>query len=180
MSSAPPTPPSRPKLPESVSGGGAAAANDTDEVAELTVEQMLAAYIDWQTRHNFTDEARAAVLSEAREYIRDVCRLTRICQRGQNAEKALQSYVAESASFLRNRTRNPTAVIADWCKWVGFAFLGFAVQQFLSIQHEKPIDSGSVTWLVIDVAITAVLISAGFAIERPLHNILRWRKDRSP
>jgi hypothetical protein len=41
------------------------------------------------------------------------------------------------AAFLLSRKESPKKVFVDWCKWVGFAFPGFAVPQFISIQHEK-------------------------------------------
>jgi hypothetical protein len=177
MSDSPAMQPSQSSQSDPAVQASAEGAAGGDQVTELVAITNLAAYIDWQTPQSFTDEARTALLSEVQEYVRQICNLARICQRRDGAEKALKSYVDDSASFLRNKSGNPKKILADWCKWIGFTFFGFTVQQIANVQHQKIIAHGSVLLLVMDVAIAAVLISAGFAIDRPLRNILRWRRD---
>jgi hypothetical protein len=176
MSDSPAMRPQEPSVPEPATEASAKDTTRNDEVTELLAVSNLAAYIDWKTPPSFTDEARAAMLSEAQEYLQQICNLTLIRQHRDGAEKALKAYVDDSASFLRNKGNNPRKILADWCKWIGFAFLGFTVQQIANIQHQKTIAHGSVWWLVMDVAITAVLISAGFTIDRPLSGIWHWRR----
>ena len=79
---------------------------------------------------------------------------------------------------MRNKSSDPKKILADWCKWIGFAFLGFTVQQVINIQNQKVIAHGSVLWLVMDVAITVALLAAGVIIERPLRGIWSWRQKQ--
>lgn len=157
--------PERPPVPEPTRHTHAKEVVRDDEVTKLAAISNLAAYVNWQMPESFTDEAQAAVLSEAQEYVRQLCFLATIRQRRDGAEKALKSYVDDAASFLRNKSRNRKKILADWCKWIGFAFLGFTVQQIINVQQQKNVAHGSVLWLVMDVAVTAVLIVTGFMID---------------
>jgi hypothetical protein len=84
-----------------------------------------------------------------------------------SAEKILRSHVIDATSFRRNKQTNLVDSLADWSKWIGFTFIGFAVQQWIHIQNEKPIASGSVTRLVLDVIIAASLIVIGLMLNKP-------------
>ncbi|SRR6266487_1389588 len=136
----------------------------------LPVERdlLIAAYIDQITPSNFTGEAKSTLLFETKQYAQDVCSLTSIRRRAdRNAERVLRRHVLESVDFLRNKENSLRGFVADWCKWIGFAFLGFAVQQWINIKHEKHITSGSVGLFALDLIITAGLIVSGFLLDRP-------------
>ena len=80
MNDPPAMQPERAPVPEPATRTYAKEGGRGDEVTELAAVSNLAAYIDWQTPESFTDEARAAVLSEAQEYVRQLCFLSRIRQ----------------------------------------------------------------------------------------------------
>jgi hypothetical protein len=84
-----------------------------------------------------------------------------------NAENILRSHVLDSASFLRNKKEDLGDKLADWSKWVGFTFIGFAVSQWIHIRSEKSVASGSLTWFAIDVVIAAILIVIGLVLNKP-------------
>ena len=93
----------------------------------------------------------------------------------------LQNHVKDSAAYLRIKKDSAASVFADWTKWVGFAFLGFAVQQWINVSHQKIIVQGSVSLLVLDAVVAAVLIVAGFKIDKPLghvFNMIHRKRNR--
>lgn len=139
-------------------------------VATKEVEErlLLATYVDRVVPDNYTEEAKSTLLFEIKQYAEDVVVITRMRRRAdRNAEKILRSHVLDSASFLRNKKDDLGDKLADWSKWVGFTFVGFAVQQWIHINSEKPIASGSVRWLAVDVIIAASLIVLGFMLNKP-------------
>jgi hypothetical protein len=147
----------------------------------IKTDALLAAYVERFADDSFTPEAKAEVLSEMKHYAVDLRNMAQLRRRSDGrAEKVLKRHVADSAASLRNARESPLKMIADWCKWTGFAFLGFAVTQFNNVHGQKVIARGSVNWLVFDVIMTVALIAAGFAIERPLNGFLaRLRGRRS-
>jgi hypothetical protein len=152
--------------------GQTAAQNDitpsASEVA-VTTDLMLAAYVKQITPSRFTEDAEAVLLSEIKQYAQDICVVTEAKRRrDRRAERALKQHVEDAAAFLRSNRRNDVVDIAgDWSKWIGFAFVGFAVQQWIHVSTEKPIAPGSVTWLVLDAVVAAGLIVGGFIIDKP-------------
>jgi hypothetical protein len=147
--------------------------------AEIEKDVILATYVDKLAPSNYTEEAKSALLSELKQFGQDVCAVTRMRRRAdRNAEKVLRNHVTDSASFLRNKQNDIMDTVADWSKWVGFTFIGFAVQQWIHVHGEKPIASGSVTWLAVDIIIAAVLIVVGFMINKPwAYFSNRFRKE---
>jgi hypothetical protein len=135
----------------------------------ITTDALLAAYIDRIASENFTVEAKSAMLTEVRQYALDLRNATQIRRRSdRKAERALKSHVDDCAAFLRNNEEQPGKIFADWCKWIGFAFFGLTVQQFINVHAQNSIKTGSVNWLVVDILVTVILIAIGFSIERPL------------
>ena len=140
----------------------------SEAVTEVERDLLLAAYVEQLAPANYTEEAKATLLHEVKVYAQDVVSLTRMRRRAdRNAEKVLRSHVDDSASVLRNKRDDVVDKLADWSKWVGFTFVGFAVQQWVHIHSEKPIASGSVTWLALDVIISVSLIVLGFMLNKP-------------
>jgi hypothetical protein len=139
-----------------------------DAVTEVEKDLLLATYVEQLAPANYTEEAKATLLHEVKLYAQDVVSLTRMRRRAdRNAEKVLRIHVVDSASFLRNKKDDIVDKLADWSKWIGFTFVGFAVQQWIHIHSEKPIASGSVTWLALDVIIAVSLIVLGFMLNKP-------------
>jgi hypothetical protein len=137
-------------------------------VAEVEKDILLTTYVDRLAPLNFTDEAKSTLVFEVKQFAQDVCSVTKMRRRAdRNAEKVLRNHVIDSASFLRNKRENLLDAVADWSKWIGFTFLGFTVQQWIHVQNEKPIASGSVEWLAIDTVVAAGLIVVGFMIDKP-------------
>lgn len=135
---------------------------------EVKKNLLLGTYVDQVAPPIFTEEAKATLLLEIKQYAQDVISLSRMRRRAdRNAEKVLRSHVVDSANFLRVKKTSAINSIADWSKWIGFTFVGFAVQQWIHITGEKPIASGSVGLLVLDVIIATILIIAGFMIDKP-------------
>jgi hypothetical protein len=153
--------------------------NTSNAGAEVQKDIILATYVDQLAPVNYTEEAKSALLFELRQFGQDVCSLTKMRRRAdRNAEKILRSHVTDSASFLRNKQDGLLDTVADWSKWIGFTFIGFAVQQWIHIQSEKPIATGSVTWLSLDIVIAAALIVTGFMINKPwAYFSSRFHKD---
>ena len=117
---------------------------------------------------NYTDEAKSTLLFEIKQYAQDVVAITRMRRRAdRNAEKILRSHVLDSASFLRNKKDDLGDKLADWSKWIGFTFIGFAVGQWIHIRSEKPVASGSLTWFALDVIIAAILMVIGLVLNKP-------------
>jgi hypothetical protein len=117
---------------------------------------------------NYTDEAKSTLLFEIKQYAQDVVVVTRMRRRAdRNAEKILRSHVLDSASFLRNKKEDLGDKLADWSKWIGFTFIGFAVGQWIHIRGEKPVASGSLTWFALDVIIAAILMVIGLVLNKP-------------
>lgn len=145
-------------------------AKATANAAAKQVEErlLLATYVDYLAPDNYTEQAKSTLLYEVKQYAEDVVAITRMRRRAdRNAERILRSHVLDSASFLRNKKDDLGDKLADWSKWVGFTFVGFAVQQWIHINSEKTIASGSVAWLAIDVIIAASLIVLGFMLNKP-------------
>jgi len=154
-------------------------ATSDPSVEKVTEDFLLARYIDRLAPSNFTEEARSALLYEVKQYTEEICIGSESQRRGdRNAEKALQQHVTDAANTLRNKRENPLDIVADWCKWIGFLFVGLAIQQWHNIGNEKPIVYGSVRWLVFDVILAACLIVIGFAIDKPWRSLANWRKRR--
>jgi hypothetical protein len=129
---------------------------------------LLATYVDQLTPDNYTVEAKSTLLFEVRQFAEDVVAVTKMRRRAdRDAEKILRIHVLDSASFLRNKKDDLGDKLADWSKWIGFTFIGFAVAQWIHIKSENPIVSGSVGLLVLDVIIAAILIVVGFMIDKP-------------
>jgi hypothetical protein len=148
-------------------------------IAEVEKDIILATYVDKLAPSNYTEEAKSALLLEVKQFAQDVCAITRMRRRAdRNAEKVLRSHVIDTASFLRNKQNAVMDTVADWSKWIGFTFIGFAVQQWIHVEGEKTISSGSVKWLAVDIIIAAVLIVVGFMIDKPWSYLSnRFRKD---
>jgi hypothetical protein len=135
---------------------------------EVEKDLLLATYIDNLAPANYTDEARSTLLYEVKQYAQDVVAVSRMQRRAQrNAEMILRSHVLDSASFLRNKKNDLGDKLADWSKWIGFTFIGFAVGQWVHIRSEKPIASGSLTWFALDVIIAAILMVVGLVLNKP-------------
>jgi hypothetical protein len=151
-----------------------------DEVQTAVVaDNFLSAYVERLASKNFTRKARSAMLTDIKEYSNNLKITAEAYQRAdRNAERTLKSHVVDAAALLRRQQEPAYRVVADWCKWIGFAFLGFTVEQFLRVQGEKVILRGSVNWLIAEAAITITLITAGFAIDRPLSGLSRKFRKR--
>lgn len=129
---------------------------------------LLGTYIDHLAPANYTAKAKSTLMFEVRQYAEDVVAITRMRRRAdRDAEMILRSHVLDSASFLRNKKEDLGDKLADWSKWIGFTFVGFAVTQWIHIKSEKPIASGSVTWLAVDIIIAASLLVLGFMLNKP-------------
>jgi hypothetical protein len=166
-SSDPQEPPSEqdknPPPPQPASGGiGSTFIADT----------FLSAYIDSLAPDSFTVEANAVMISEAKAYLNDLSKLTEIYQRADQSEKALRKHVLDAAASLRSNQEGASKMVADWCKWIGFAFAAFMVAQFHNITQQNPIILGSVYWLVADVIVAAVFLTAGFLIDKPFAKLI--------
>jgi hypothetical protein len=136
--------------------------------AEVEKDLLLATYVDQLAPTNYTEEAKATLLFEVKQYAQDIVSLTRMRRRAdRNAEKVLRSHVTDSASFLRNKKDDLVDKLADWSKWIGFTFIGFAVAQWIHIRSEKPVASGSLTWFAVDVIIAAIMMVIGLALNKP-------------
>jgi hypothetical protein len=142
----------------------------TANTAKVEIEKdlMLAAYVDQLAPANYTEEAKSTLLFEIKQYAQDVVALTRMRRRAdRNAEKILRSHVLDSASVLRNKKDDLVDKLADWSKWIGFTFIGFAVGQWIHIRNEKPVASGSLTWFAVDVTIAAIMMVVGLVLNKP-------------
>jgi hypothetical protein len=145
-----------------------------DNASETTVDKrvderlLLATYVDRSTPPSFTEEAKSQILYEMSEYAEELTSLAGIQRRADgNAEKVLRRHVADSAGSLRRKSDGPADRAADWCKWIGFTWLGLTVSQYIHIKSEQHISTGSVNWFVIDLVITAVLLSVAAVLNRP-------------
>ena len=135
---------------------------------EVEESLLIATYIDRLVPDNYTDEAKSTLLFEIKQYTEDVVAITGMRRRAdRNAEKILRSHVLDSASFLRNKKDDLGDKLADWSKWIGFTFIGFAVGQWIHIRGEKPVASGSLTWFALDVIIAAILMVIGLVLNKP-------------
>jgi hypothetical protein len=135
---------------------------------EVAKSLVLGAYVDRFAPPNFTEEAKSQLLYEVKEYIDDLNSLTGIQRRADgNAEKVLRRHVADSAASLRRKSSDPADRAADWCKWIGFTWLGLTIGQYIHIQNEKNIASGSMNWFAADLLITVVLLAVAAVINRP-------------
>jgi hypothetical protein len=141
--------------------------NTTSSEPDIPPEKLLSEYIEGFTLGRFTDEASQYALSKTKDFVADLCRISRMRQRAdRESEKTLRHHVEDSATFLQgNIARSKKEAIADWSKVAGFTFLGFTVQQVITIGHEKKPSSGSSFWLAFDIAITVALIMAGLMID---------------
>jgi hypothetical protein len=170
---------------EARSHGRASAAPVATRPDQVRAEISLASYVEALAPADFTVAAKAEVLAEVRSFAADLCKKTATYQElDENAEAALRKHVRSAARSMEQRTTKTTdgrSKISDWCKWVGFAFFAFAVGQFQRVTGEKPIDGGSVKWLVADIIITVLLLVVGFMIDKPLEAAARVfrRKSRS-
>ena len=139
-----------------------------DADAEVGKRLILAAYVDQFAPPNFTEEAKSQMLYEIKEYVDDLSSLSGIQRRADgNAEKVLRRHVADAASSLRSTSGDPADHAADWCKWVGFTWLGLTIGQYIHIKSEKNIASGSVNWFAGDLVITVVLLAIAAVLNRP-------------
>jgi len=137
-------------------------------VTEVERDLLLGVYVDQLAPANYTEEAKSTLLFEIKQFGQDVVSLTEMQRRAdRNAEKVLRSHVTDSASFLRNKKDDLGDKLADWSKWVGFTFIGFAVGQWIHIRTEKPVASGSLTWFALDVIIAAILMVVGLVLNKP-------------
>src|SRR5258708_28452804 len=102
----------------------------TERIGEaLAAESLLAVYIDRMAPDSFTDEAKAAMLAETKQYSVDLRNMTQIRQRAdRNAEKALKRHVLDSPAALRRQVDSPSKIIANWVKSIGLPSLGWSVQ----------------------------------------------------
>ena len=101
---------------------------------EITADTLLAAYVDRMTSVSFTEEAKSTLLLEAKQYAVDLRSMAHLRQRAdRNAEKTLRSHVLDSAYFLRRQREEPLKVLADWCKWIGFTWLGLVAHFFFNV-----------------------------------------------
>jgi hypothetical protein len=146
-------------VPTSPSGGA-------DE--EVTKSLMLGAYIDRFAPPNFTEEAKSQLLYEVKEYVDDLNSLAGMQRRADsNAEKVLRRHVSDSAASLRRNSSGPADRAADWCKWIGFTWLGLTLAQYIHVRSEKSIASGSVNWFAADLLVTVVLLAVAAVVNRP-------------
>jgi hypothetical protein len=151
----------------------------------VRAEISLASYVDALTPGDFTVEAKAAVLSDIRDFATELCSKTATYQQlDEHAEAALRKHVRAAASSItrgKDGGSEGSSKVSEWCKWIGFAFLAFAVQQFQKVTGEKPIAQGSVRWLVADIIITMLLLVVGFMIDRPLEVMAKiFRRKPKP
>lgn len=138
----------------------------------VKAEISLASYVETITPGDFTVEAKAIVLSEIKDFATDLCNKTKTYQQlDEGAEKALRKHVLAASRSMLQIKQGKSSKVSDWSKWIGFAFLAFAVQQFNRVVGEKVILRGSVNWLVADIIITMVLLAIGFAIDKPLEAV---------
>jgi hypothetical protein len=139
-------------------------------VATEKVEErlLLATYVDHLAPDNYTEEAESTLLFEVRQFAEDVVAVTRMRRRAdRNAEKVLRSHVLDSASFLRNKKEDLGDKLADWSKWIGFTFVGLAINQGIHVRSETTIAWGSVKWLMLDIIIATVFLFIGAVFNRP-------------
>lgn len=140
----------------------------------INAEVLLASYVETLTPDDFTVAAKATVLAEIKEFAAELCEKTKTYQYlDEGAENALRKHVLEASRSMRQIIRQKDSKTADWCKWIGFAFFAFTIQQFARVKGEKVILSGSVNWLVADLIITMVLLAIGFAIDKPFEAVAR-------
>jgi hypothetical protein len=129
---------------------------------------LLATYVDAFTSPSFTDEAKAQMVYEIMEYSEELRSLAAVQRRADsNAEKVMRKHVSASASSLGRKSDGPADRAADWSKWIGFTWLGFTVAQYLHIRGEQHISTGSLNWFVVDLVITAALLSVAVVLNRP-------------
>jgi hypothetical protein len=163
-------------------GRGTDPRSETQARDAVIADTLLAWYVERLTPNTFATDVDAAVITEAKDYINDLCALTEINRRSDQAEKALIRHVSSAAAYLRSNKEGPIKVVADWCKWIGFAWLAFMVGQFHNvtqqISQKKVSQTGSINWLVADVIITVVFLMAGFMIEKPLTKLLNIVRSR--
>jgi hypothetical protein len=140
----------------------------------IKADISLASYVEVITPDDFTVPAKATISSEIKAFATELCDKTKAYQHlDEEAENALRKHVIEASRSMRLTKQGKDSKVSDWCKWIGFAFLGFTVQQFSRVSGEKVILRGSVNWLVAEVIITMVLLAIGFAIDKPLDAVTR-------
>jgi hypothetical protein len=151
-------------------------------MAEVSLSHIFNVYIDHQVSMNFTLQAKGALASEGEQYLHDLCEMSEIRRKAdRNAEVVLENHVKDAAAFIRAKKDSAKSVLADWSKWIGFTFLGFTIQQWNSVRHQKPIIPSSVSLLVLDAVVTAILIVTGFKIDKPFVFLSgTLRKMRNP
>jgi hypothetical protein len=82
----------------------------------------------------------------------------------------------EAVRELRDKRENDgLKIFSDWLKRIGFLFIGLAIQQWTMVSSQNPIQSSSVTWLVIHSIVATALLIGGARIDRPLRWLLDWR-----
>ncbi len=134
----------------------------------IDAEVSLASYVETLAPDDFTVAAKAAAIAEIREFATELCDKTKTFQQlDEGAENALRKHVLEASRSMRQGKQAKDSKGADWCKWIGFGFLAFMVQQFNRVAGEKVILRGSVNWLAADIIIALAFLVIGFVIDKP-------------
>jgi hypothetical protein len=143
-------------------------ANATVADKEVEKRLLLATYVNQFAPTSFTDEAKSQMVYEVKKYTEDLTSLTGMQRRADgNVEKVLRRHVADSASSLRRKSNDPADRAADWCKWIGFTWLGLTIGQYIHIKSEQHISTGSINWFAVDLLITAILLSVAAVLNKP-------------
>jgi hypothetical protein len=167
---------SQPTSSESRSAvGGLDKSKSVPTGSSLLGNALLTAYVD-QSVSGFSDDAVAATTEEIKLYADELRRRASEGARVDRAELVLQKHVTKAVEGLRvNREDDRAKILSDWAKRLGFVFLGLGIQQWNIVSNQANIDSGSVTWLVIDSVLATLLIVSGARMDKAFDWLFKRR-----
>lgn len=113
-------------------------------------------------KQHWSIEAQATLATAHREYLEDLRDCAIVQARAESLTTVDERHVEAAIRALRADKQG-----SDWLKRIGFFLAGLAGQQFMKVQDQAPISSGSVNWLVAQIVVALVCLVAAFALDKP-------------